>query len=173
MRKNGRQIINIIGVLMACMIVLAPQLIYADSTSVNDFSESVDSLTPLSGKSVSLGNGWELTADKFGWCRKENDPDVDNIIVARGHVKIQKQGKSPILAVDFSAMNLDELRDVTVTIERDGDNRVLVVAPSYSGLGMQLYASNIIKHGGSGKRSEITMISDFPGDFILTGIHPI
>jgi len=150
---------------MACMIVLAPQLIYADSTSVNDFSESVDSLTPLSGKSVSLGNGWELTADKFGWCRKENDPDVDNIIVARGHVKIQKQGKSPILAVDFSAMNLDELRDVTVTIERDGDNRVLVVAPSYSGLGMQLYASNIIKHGGSGKRSEITMISDFPWRF--------
>ena len=165
MGKRCHHLQIIIGVLTALIFIFIPQERYADSTHAGYCTESADSLTAWGSRNVSLGNGWELTADKIGWCRNNDDPDVDNIVVARGYVTIQKEGQKPILAVDLSDMHFDELGEVAVTIQRDDKDKVLVVAPNYSGLGMKLSASNIIKYAGSKKGTGITLISDFPWRF--------
>ncbi len=164
MIKKRNRAIMLSGILAAWLFICVPHA-DAQTSQVQYCTDDASSLTPIGSATLLLGSDWELTADNIGWCRKQNDPDVDNIVVARGNVKIGKKDNEPILGVDFSEMSIDDLSQVTVTVERDADNKVLVVAPSYSGLGMQLYASDIIKHGGSSTKTAITLISDFPWRF--------
>ncbi len=164
MLKIRNRAIMLTGILAACLFICVPRA-DAQTSQVQYCTDDASSLTSTGSSTFSLGNDWELTADNIGWCRKQNNHDVDNIVVARGNVKIGKKDNEPILGVDFSEMSIDDLSQVTVTVERDADNKVLVVAPSYSGLGMQLYASDIIKHGGSSRKTAITLISDFPWRF--------
>ena len=162
--KHNRAII-LSGILAVWLFICVPYPADAQTSQVQYCTDNASSLTLLGSSTLSLGSDWELTADNIGWCRKQGDHDVDNIVVAQGNVKIGKHGYAPILGVDFSEMSIDELSRVAVTVERDANNRVLVVAPNYSGLGMRLYVSDIIKHEGSSTKTAITLISDFPWRF--------
>lgn len=135
--------------------------VYADTFC----TDSSDSLTWIDETTLSLGNDWELTADKIGQCLKKDDSQIKSLIIAKGKVRISKKDKSPILSVDLSSMRIDEITEPAVTIEKDFSGKVINVSPSYFGLGTRLNASGIKKIKGSSETSEITLINDFPWRF--------